>query len=623
MNQEEKQQSCCRIWIMQKRSAWLAAPTWLIQIAAFAGVFVLLLIFWIWGGKPQAPAPIIPALAAGGAAAWGSGEIQRSARRSQAVKENLERTRGELDSARAYLDVLQRAALGLHAAATESQVMQAALGAAAELAGARGASLVPLDEWGQALPAYTYGSLPIHLLSTWNEHLGSNSVRAACRICRRLSSETGEAQSGAACPLGCGPFPEQGSVYCLPVQRGARILGMVNLYAPDQPPLSEALKNSLQTMLNEAAVHIEIIRLKQREAATLQQGQTLRSPRMDLSGQLGMLLEGLQQAVTADGALLLARGLPEEWQPPLELAHGQSELLVGAAADGLAREVLAGERIVLKSLAINPPVQLAAAPLTLPDGRTPGVILLSGAPGFMDAPRAQATLRSVADQAALMIDNERAMLSLEYRTIIQERARLAREIHDGLAQTLAFLKLQAAQMQIHLAQGSLLKLGQALKQNYDTLADAYLDTRQAIDNLRLTPQQGLVHWLEILLDDLQTSTGLAVERAFSPLSHEMPPEVQIQVVRILQEALNNVRKHASARMVRVVLREWNGDLVIEVIDDGRGFQPDEIPGISQYGLRGMRERAELIGADFQIISGAQQGTMIRLSIPLQPQETVT
>ncbi len=198
------------------------------------------------------------------------------------------------------------------------------------------------------------------------------------------------------------------------------------------------------------------------------------------------------------------------------------------------------------------------------------------------------------------------------------------EIHDGLAQTLAFLKLQTGQMQNYLARNDLTRLRHALQTNYQALAEAYLDIRQSIDNLRLTPHQGLQNWLEQLAADFKQVSGLPVSLDLSissPLLN-LSTEVQAQLIRIVQEALSNVRKHAQAGQVWISLREWSANLIIEVRDDGQGFSPEDIPGISQYGLKGMRERAELIGADFQIISQPRQGTTVSIHLPVPFEETV-
>src|SRR6266545_250385 len=110
-----------------------------------------------------------------------------------------------------------------------------------------------------------------------------------------------------------------------------------------------------------------------------------------------------------------------------------------------------------------------------------------------------------------------------------------------------------------------------------------------------------------MLGEFENATGLLVERNIQPLDRPLSQEIQAQLIRIIQEALSNVRKHARARQVRVGLSEREGEVTLEVSDDGQGFAANEIPEITQHGLRGMRERAEMIGADFQIISQVLQG----------------
>ena len=94
----------------------------------------------------------------------------------------------------------------------------------------------------------------------------------------------------------------------------------------------------------------------------------------------------------------------------------------------------------------------------------------------------------------------------------------------------------------------------------------------------------------------------------------------MQLMRIIQEALNNVRKHARAGQVELDAHRWNRDWIIQIQDDGLGFFPDEVPEYSRYGLRGMRERSEAIGADFQVISKPGQGTTVMIRLPVPHQE---
>lgn len=507
---------------------------------------------------------------------------------------------------------------GLLNAASEEQVMEIVLKVVSDLTGARGASLVPLDEWGQSLPAYTYGKLPPTILKAWTELLTSNPVRETCKACEKHQSLPGN-----VCPLVDGPFQESLGVYCFPLQRGERLMGMVNLYLPGKPPLSEELTGYLRGLLNEAALAVDSIRLRNRELSTLQQVQLLRAPRSDLQVLLGILLEGLQQVLQAEGVQLLAQASIDDQRSMIQVVQGNEELFNLAEAAALRARVLNSRRACLPDRD-NPARddRLIGVPLLLPGGKLLGTLLVASEASLDLDERKTAILRSVVDQAALLIENEREILSLEYRTVIQERARLAREIHDGLAQTLAFLKLQSAQMQIYLAQGNLTKLGQVLKQNYDALAEAYTDTRQAIDSLRLTPQQGMMTWLDQMLTDFENVSEIKVERSIRGPRQDLSPEIQAQLMRIVQEALNNIRKHAGAKQVVVSLREWNRDLILEVKDDGQGFSPEDVPGFSQYGLRGMRERAELIGADFQVISKPNQGTTVRLSLPVPTQESM-
>ena len=216
--------------------------------------------------------------------------------------------------------------------------------------------------------------------------------------------------------------------------------------------------------------------------------------------------------------------------------------------------------------------------------------------------------------STLDVKNEEILQQLEYKAVLDERTRLAREIHDGLAQTLAFLRIEAARMQNYASKGEMDAVTRTLQACHQTLSDAYLDARQAIDNLRRVPDETLSDWLKMTATDFKTLTGIEVDVSNAHLSHMFPPNVKAQLTRIVQEALTNVRKHAQVCNVCISAIEYEGETVIEISDNGIGFSPEDSQP-SQYGLRSMRERAESIGADFQVISVPGTGTTVRLQIP--------
>jgi two-component system nitrate/nitrite sensor histidine kinase NarX len=249
-------------------------------------------------------------------------------------------------------------------------------------------------------------------------------------------------------------------------------------------------------------------------------------------------------------------------------------------------------------------------------GESPAGVLVLGSnstQGF--GQRHQALLETLAGQAALLIQNAQLMVQVEYQAVVDERTRLAREIHDGLAQTLAFLKIQAAQMQNYLTRGDTEKLKEMLQANYRTLSDAYIDARQAIENLRRVPTSKLGDWIGQVATDFEQATGTKVKISITEFSPEYPANVQAQLIRIVQEALSNIRKHAYADHIEILGHRDGGSILIIIQDNGRGFSPERVDGKSHYGLRGMRERAESIGSDFQITSQPGQGTIVTLRMP--------
>jgi two-component system nitrate/nitrite sensor histidine kinase NarX len=123
-------------------------------------------------------------------------------------------------------------------------------------------------------------------------------------------------------------------------------------------------------------------------------------------------------------------------------------------------------------------------------------------------------------------------------------------------------------------------------------------------------------WLEEILAEFELLSGVPARADPAP-NVELPQEVQVQLQRIVQEALSNIRKHANATEARLHWRLDDFELTLYIEDNGLGFDPDDIPPTARHGLRIMQERADLLEADFQITSQPGQGTQISIHLPLR------
>jgi two-component system sensor histidine kinase UhpB len=200
------------------------------------------------------------------------------------------------------------------------------------------------------------------------------------------------------------------------------------------------------------------------------------------------------------------------------------------------------------------------------------------------------------------------------RAALEERARLAREIHDGLAQHLWFAKLKFERLA-----GTLPEADQGLATEVTQALDAaIIEAREALVTMRasLTEDVPFADMLTRTIDDFEAQSGLRVELSMTTgIPANLAPRVQVELLRIVSEALNNVRKHADATMVRIHAEVSEGELVITITDNGRGFIEEE--AFDQgMGLRGMRERARLIGGSLSVMSELSGGTTIEARAPL-------
>jgi signal transduction histidine kinase len=196
---------------------------------------------------------------------------------------------------------------------------------------------------------------------------------------------------------------------------------------------------------------------------------------------------------------------------------------------------------------------------------------------------------------------------------LAERTRLAREIHDGLAQDLWYAKLKQGRLTQNVSLDTEAKTtaGEVLNAIDSALAEA----RQAVMAMRVDPSaaSSLEEVLRSYVEDFSDRFGVRAEFEAEGTLQRLPPRTEAEVLRIVQEALNNVRRHADATVVRVRTERTGPISRISVTDNGRGFDPSAVPAES-YGLRGMRERADLVGATLDIWSRPQDGTRITVEV---------
>lgn len=234
-------------------------------------------------------------------------------------------------------------------------------------------------------------------------------------------------------------------------------------------------------------------------------------------------------------------------------------------------------------------------------------------------------LEAIGERVATAIANARLHEQVLDGAVVDERMRIARELHDGLAQVLGYINTQTLAVKKLIASGRVVEAAQELDAMETAARQVYGDVREAIVGLRLSlSRQGLVPTLReyVVSFERMTHAELRLEANAEAERLELPRPAEIQLVRIVQEALSNVRKHADASSAAVRLTTDNGTLTVEVVDDGRGFDPEATAptGWPRLGLQTMRERAESVGGTFTLDAVPGGGTRLRVRVPIEEQE---
>src|SRR3990172_9000929 len=216
-----------------------------------------------------------------------------------------------------------------------------------------------------------------------------------------------------------------------------------------------------------------------------------------------------------------------------------------------------------------------SAPLVVGSSRV-GELCVSGSNARQFSSRQRELLAGMADMAAIALNNARLLWRERYVAVLEERERLAQEMHDSLAQVLGYLHLKAQTAKRHLDDGELTRADGELADMASLAHEAYVDVRQAILGLRETvsPTRGIVGALQEDLQKFARQAGVAAElEVEGDAVPQFPPEAEVQLVRVIQEALTNVRKHAKANRAWIRIASLPSEIGISIEDKGRGFDP--------------------------------------------------
>ena len=228
----------------------------------------------------------------------------------------------------------------------------------------------------------------------------------------------------------------------------------------------------------------------------------------------------------------------------------------------------------------------------------------------------RAVLETIASHLAGAIEGLRAAALQRETAVSDERSFIARELHESIAQSLAFLKIQLGLLRTEIKSGKVARVEETLGELDAGVHESLGDVRELLVHFRTrTNHEDIAPALKTTLQKFEHQTGLATHLDIEGDGLPIPADVQVQVLHIVQEALSNVRKHAQAREVWIEVQQapqWR----FEVRDDGRGFDSDGPgPDETHVGLRIMRERAQNLGAIFEVASVQGSGTCVVLTLP--------
>ena len=572
--------------------------------------------------------PVVVYGATGSVVAWfGLGWLARLMREREEAEE-------ELRAAYEHLSETHRRLLAIHdigreiaSAADMQQVLEVAARAPISLVNAKGTSVITFDPERNLLHLDVAWGLSDVYVRRLREQLESGVLADRCRSCDVLTAHV-----SGDCPLFEGMrdvAQREGiqSLVCLPFGRGERREGIITAYldTPNAPPEDQV--HLLGIVAAEIASVLESIRLRDQQVEALYAFEGMAHYRTDEEHLLAQVLEVTLQGWNLQrGAIFIPnrgeedlccvtrKAIGEVDGPLMALLRRVADRAYTTRAPYVVPDV---HRSPLRSLAVPEDVgSVAAVPLFAGQEVLAILVIVSEMSGYFRQQHAPFFL-AVGHHAGLAISNARLQAQVEQLAVLEERYRISREIHDGLAQSLSFIGWRLDRASSLIRQHQWNQAARELEEIRQALRDAYLDVRESIDGLRLNVDHpgGFLGALADYVANFRERTGLDVVLEEHTETGEIPDEIGVHLMRIVQEGLTNVRKHAQAKHVTVRLSEWPDRVELDIMDDGAGFDPDAPRPSSHVGLSSMRERVHTLGGTFTLVSRPGAGTRISVIVP--------
>ena len=267
-------------------------------------------------------------------------------------------------------------------------------------------------------------------------------------------------------------------------------------------------------------------------------------------------------------------------------------------------EVLTGEGMVLVSY-----------PVHCCGGRLTGVITYGRFGEASFSISAMNTLSRLAKHVMMVVENFLLYQQVQDGATLDERYRLAREIHDGLSQGLGYLNLRCKKIENHLVDGKVDEVLGEIREVRKVVKDLYQEARTSIFDLKLNPGSGdsFVTFLQNYLAKFENQTSISTKLVLPEEPIKLTQKIELHMIRIIQEALANIRKHSHATLVELIVDKNLAGLKVQIWDNGVG-----LAGVNSsqnhFGLAIMEERAAIIGAEMRVAQGENGGTVVTVEL---------